>query len=110
MNFANWPAPLKWVAGILAVILVSTLGGFFGYYTLLLGAAVVSIVSFLWVPMVAVVLGAGVLRGYMVRKQGKSFPEVSRALGTGLAWGALVVAVLTIAAALYTIASGATGF
>ena len=106
MNFANWPIPLKWVAGILAVLLVFTLGGFFGYYTLLLGAAVVSIVSFLWVPMVAVVLGAGFWRGYVVRKQGKSFPEVSRALGTGLAWGALAVAVATIAAGFCILATG----
>ena len=56
LAFRNWPTALKWIAGILAALLLLAVGGYASFFTYLVGGIAINAVQHLWLPGLAVVV------------------------------------------------------
>ncbi|MBX9942366.1 MAG: hypothetical protein K2Y32_24095 [Candidatus Obscuribacterales bacterium] len=106
LRFSNWPAAMRWSVIGLVLAVVFALGGFFGYYALMVAIAVASVFSSFWLPMAFGVIGVGIWRGYAARKSGGTAGDVTRAFGMGMLWTLIAVAVVAVASGVYLIAVG----
>jgi hypothetical protein len=96
---SNWPPPLKWSLGIVALVVAAGFGAYTVFYLYLLAGVLLAIVGQFWPLMLGAVVVATALGAAIGKRSGNAL----RAAGSGALYSAVAVVVLPLIAAVITL-------